>query len=315
MTESEVEAINAEASVLMKRGIAFLEEPRREAPIDALHCFDEALELRRRIPADYSPFQGYLLAACLLNRADALVRFNDAGPLAAALSSYEEGIQVLELLPLAEDARYPRRLAMAHQNRALALHLSGAPEAAATALADALAVLDQEHSAAIPDLEYMRAVAWLNLANMRATDPADESRSQARAAAMRALTHVGDAEESDVQAAEAALQARHVLCRVCAQTLTESDQQTMTPDVHEATDAVDEGLALVRSWEQRGVSAFRGFAFDLFRFGARVYALYQPQFLEEFIAENMNPQHSSSGFVESPEMTTAANEARQLVQP
>ena len=57
MTEAEVEAINAEASVLMKRGIAFLDEPRREAAIDALHCFDEALELRRRVPPDHSPFQ------------------------------------------------------------------------------------------------------------------------------------------------------------------------------------------------------------------------------------------------------------------
>ena len=313
MTESEVETINAEASVLMKRGIAFLDEPRREAPIDALHCFDEALELRRRIPEDHSPFQGYLLAACLLNRADALVRFNDAGPLAAALSSYAEGIQVLEGLPLAEDARYPRRLAMAHQNRALALHLSGDSEAAAAALGSALDVLDQDHSAGIPDLEYMRAVAWLNLANMRATDPAEASRGQARVAALRALAHVGSAEESDAQAAEAGLQARHVLCRVCAHTLSESDQDTMTEDVHEATDAVDEGLALVRSWEQRGVPAFRAFAFDLFRFGARVYARYQPQFLEEFIAENLDPQQSSPGFVESPEMTTAANEARQLI--
>jgi tetratricopeptide (TPR) repeat protein len=314
VTESEVEAINAEASVLMTRGIAFLEEPRREAPIDALHCFDEALELRRRIPADHSPFQGYLLAACLLNRADALVRFNDAGPLAAALASYEEGIQVLQALPLAEDPRYPRRLAMAYQNRALALHISGDSDAAATALSKALDVLDQDHAAAIPDLEYMRAVAWLNLANMRATDPADASRSQARAAALRALTHVGVAEESDVQAAEAGLQARHVLCRVCAHTLSESDQDTMTEDVHEATDAVDEGLALIRLWEQRGVSAFRAFAFDLFRFGARVYARYQPQFLEEFISENLDARQSSPGFVESPEMTTASNEARQLIQ-
>ena len=63
MTDAEVEGINAEASVLMKRGIAFLEEPRREAAIDALHCFDEALELRRRVPLDHSPFQVYLLAA------------------------------------------------------------------------------------------------------------------------------------------------------------------------------------------------------------------------------------------------------------
>ena len=77
----------------MHRGMAFLEDARREAPIDALHCFDEALELRRRIPAGHSPHQGYLLAACLLNRGDALVRMNDVGPVAAALASYDEPSQ------------------------------------------------------------------------------------------------------------------------------------------------------------------------------------------------------------------------------
>ena len=64
----------------------------------------------------------------------------------------------------------------------------------------------------------------------------------------------------------------------------------MPEDVHEATDAVDDGFALVRSWEQRGGPWFRGLAFDFFRFGARVYAHYQPQFLEEFIEDNLEPR-------------------------
>ena len=69
----------------------------------------------------------------------------------------------------------------------------------------------------------------------------------------------------------------------------------------------------MRSWEQRGVEAFRAVAFELFRFGARVYARYQPQFLEEFIDDNMNPALSSQEYVESPDMVMAALEARQLV--
>ena len=125
VTGTEVDVINEQASALMQRGIAFMEEARREAVIDALHCFDEALALRRQIPANHSPFQAYLLAACLLNRADALVRFNDAGPLAAALASYDEAIDVLSALPMAEDPLYPRRLAMACHNRGLACGLAG----------------------------------------------------------------------------------------------------------------------------------------------------------------------------------------------
>jgi tetratricopeptide (TPR) repeat protein len=314
VTESELDAINAEASVLMKRGIALLDEPRREAAIDALHCFDEALELRRRVPVGHSAFQDYLLAACLLNRADALVRFNDAGPLAAALASYQEGIDVLQAVPLSEDARYPRRLAIAHQNRGLALQLRGDPADAASAFTEALAVLDNAYSADIPDRDYLRGVVWLNLANLQAADPAVASQLAARAAAARTLSYVAGTEGEDIQAAAAGLQARHIVCRICAQTLTQIDEigDDMPSDVHEASDAVDEGLRLIRNWEMRGITAFRGLAFDLFRFGARVYARFQPQFLDEFIAENVDPSQSSPGYVESSDMVLAAHEARQL---
>ena len=318
VTENEIELINQQSSTLMKRGIAFMDDQRREAAIDALHCFDEALALRRQVPASHSASQDYLLAACLLNRADALVRLNDATPLEAALESYDEAIELLRALPMDEDPLYPRRLAIGCQNRGLALQVRGlegdAADAAET-FADAIAVLEHEHSAAIPDRDYLRTVVWLNLANLRAADTSPDAIVQAREAATRALDCVGEAEAEHVQAAAAGLRARHVLCRLSAHRLTQADDGAGMPeDVHEATDAVDEGLAVVRSWEQRGVDAFRGVAFDLFRFGARVYARYQPQFLDEFIAENMNPALSSRGYVESAEMQLAAHEARQLVE-
>ena len=175
MTDTEVEAINAEASALMQRGMTFLEEQRREAAIDALHCFDEALEIRRRVPADHSPFQGYLLAACLLNSADALVRMNDAGPIATALASYNEAIEVLRRIPLAENPLYPRRLALGLQNRGLALQARGREGdagLAADSFAEALQILDQDVSQTIEDRPYLRAVVWLNLANLRAAQGA-----------------------------------------------------------------------------------------------------------------------------------------------
>jgi hypothetical protein len=318
VTDEEVETINAEASVLMKRGIAFLEEARREAPIDALHCFDEALELRRRVPADHSAWQGYLLAACLLNRADALVRMNDAGPLAAALASYDEGIEVLRQLPLAENPLYPRRLALGHQNRGLALlarNQDGDLAAGREAFTEAIAVLDGEHAHGIEDRDYVRAVVWVNLANARAAEEGDDAHAAARDAALQAVACVAEIEASNPAAADAGLRARHLLCRLCAHRLSQAgDESEMPVDVHEATDAVDDGLELIRGWEQQGGAWFRPLAFDLFRFGARVYARYQPQFLEEFIEDNMDPATSSPGYVESPEMMMAAQEARGYVQ-
>ena len=318
MTEAEIQAIDDAASALMKRGIAFLEEPRREAPIDALHCFDEALELRRRVPTGQFAFKDYLLAACLLNRADALVRLNDLSALAAALDSYGEGIEVLRALPLGDDPRYPRRLAMACQNRGLALQIRGQDgdaNASAAAFAEAAAVLDHEQCIDVPDRDYLRAVVSVNIAGLRAADPAPDAHAAAREAAVRGLGYVRGAEEEDVKAASAGLHARHILCRLCADSLAQADHgEGMPDDVHEATDAVDDGLALVRSWERRGVAAFRAFGFDLFRFGARVYARYQPQFLDEFIAENMDPAQSSPEYVDTPEMRLAAHEA-QFIAP
>ena len=112
---------------------------------------------------------------------------------------------------------------------------------------------------------------------------------------------------------EVGLKARHVLCCVMArnQSLTVADT-AISDDVHEATDIVDDGLALARRWEQKGVTQFRPIAFDLFRFGARVYAIFQPQFLTEFVRENLDPALSSTEYVESDEMQSAAREALSL---
>ena len=156
-------------------------------------------------------------------------------------------------------------------------------------------------------------MVWLNLANLRALQASDEGHAGARDAAARAIDAVAGLEDGDINAAAAGLQARHVLCRVCAQSLSQAGDDEMPEDVHEATDAVDDGLAIVRGWEQRGAPHFRPLAFDLFRFGARVYARYQPQFLDEFIADNMNPEVSSLDYVSSPEMVMAAHEARLLI--
>jgi hypothetical protein len=218
---------------------------------------------------------------------------------------------------MGDDPRYPRRLAIAFQNRGLALQVRGREDDAVSAAAsfgDAIAVLEEEYSAAIEDRDYLRAVVWLNLASLRAIEATADARADARGAAGRALAYVRDHEANHPQAAAVGLQGRHLLCRLCAHSLSQAAHDDGMPeDVHEATDAVDEGLALVRSWEQRGVDVFRAFAFDLFRFGARVYARYQPQFLDEVIAENLDPALSSPGYVESADMQLAAQEALQLV--
>ena len=154
----------------------------------------------------------------------------------------------------------------------------------------------------------------MNLAKARALDATEESGSLAREAALRAIALVSGLEEENVDAAEAGLKARHVLCQSLVERLSPAatSDRTVLDHVHEATDAVDAGLELARRWERKGVTRFRSVAYDLFRFGARVYARYQPQFLEEFVLDNIDPARSSLDYVESAEMRSAVREARGL---
>jgi len=314
-SEAEIERINAEASVLMKRGIRHMGEVQADAVTEALGCFDQALALRRDLPFERRPLLRFGLAACWLNRADALKRMGEAEQISAALGAYVEGIDLLLGLPLDEDARFPRRLAIGYQNRGLALLAHDPPflEQAETDFNDAISVLSQHAAALIPDRNYLLAGILVNLANTLLVEVTDEGEARALDAVRRALSLAAEVEENDADAAEVGLKARHAVCRTLATRLSRLTSNQQTPDeVHEATDIVDDGLRLARRWEQKGVDRFRAIACDLFRFGARVYARFQPQFLNEFVLDNMDPTQSSPDYVKSREMRAAVREALAL---
>jgi tetratricopeptide (TPR) repeat protein len=312
LSRTDVQDINARASFFMKEGIRLMDEGRPGAFAAALQCFDCALELRRRLPIETSPMLRYGLAACWLNRADALMRLETSGQAQLALRSYDEALALLHDLPLHEDARFSRRLAIAHQNRGLALQSQNgsAIAEAVQEFSKAIKILEHEHAAQITDRLYLLAAVWMNLANAGLAEASTQSKKRAVEAAQRAITLVTDLEINDVHIAEVGMKARHVLCRAIAQGLSQStDADSRMPgDVHDATDAADDGLTIARRWEQKGIARFREIAVDLFRFGIRVYAKYQPQFLREFISDNMDPSRSSREYVESPAMRLAAQE-------
>jgi hypothetical protein len=284
----EIEATDAQASLFMQEGIRLTQSGD---DVDALRCFDCAFELRRRLPTEV-PVHAYGLAACWLNRAEALTRLGP-GYHALALGAYDEALALLCPLPLGDDARFSKRLAIAHQNRALVLAAQNPPATAEAlaALTDAIAVLDHAESMEVSEREYLLAAVWMNLANIQASEATIVSDLAAEQAARRALTLVKAQEHEDVAAAEVGLKARHVLCHIAARRLSaRTEGETNMANVHDATDLADEGLGVVREWERRGVDRFRNLASDLFRFGARVYAYYQPHFLHEFLSEQLDAQ-------------------------
>ena len=311
----EINVTDARASVLMEEGIRLL---KSENDADAaLLYFDRALELRRQLPGEM-PMHAYGLAACWLNRAEALTRLGPSHH-AMALRAYDEALALLRSLPLDVDVRFSKRLAIAHQNRALVLAAQDPPAIAdaVSTLANAIAVLDHAEAMDAREREYLLAVVWMNLANIQASEATTTSDLAAQEAARRALTLIKAREHEDAAAAETGLKALHVLCRIAAGRLVaQADRDTvMADDVHEATDLAEDGLELVREWERRGVDRFRSVAADLLRFGARVYAHYQPHFLHEFINEQLDPQQSSDAYVQSAEMQDVAHEVARLMPP
>lgn len=306
-----VDAVDAQASVLMNRGIRLMEQAEKAAIEEAVRCFDEARELREQLPFSDHPALCYGLAACWLNRGEALSRLEQYS---AAVAAYERGIALMRSLPLGEDVRYPKRLAIALQNMGIALTLSGSrkSERATDVIREAIALLTRDDLGVIPDRKYLLAAAWLNVANLLVSSEDAGAQAESRTAAANAIECIADLETGNVNAAEAGLRARHVFCQSLAARLAQllSQRGPLPEEVHEATDMADEGLALVRQWEKKGVDRFRAIAFDLFRFGGRVYAIYQPQFLNEFLRENLDPEQSSEGYSGDPGMRAAAEELR-----
>ncbi len=310
---AEIAAADAQASSFMKEGIRLMQTEDGVEP--ALVCFERALELRRRLPPDIAA-HAYGLAACWLNRAEALTRLG-ADYTALTLAAYDEALALLSTLPLSEASRYSQRLAIAHQNRALVLVEQNPPEVneALLALTNAITVLDDAKAMDAPEREYLQATVWTNRANILASEYSLRSDSGTRAAARRALALIEPYERVDAAAVETGLNARHVLCRLVARRLESGSEAVHHEnDVHEATDLADEALGLVRTWEQRGVDRFRKLAADFLRFGALTYSRYQPHFLEEFVGEQLDPRRSSPAYVFSGEMQAASSELAQLLR-
>ena len=303
--------IDAQASILMQHGIGLMTSGETNSAVDALSCFDSAFELRRQLPVETVPCFAYGLAACWLNRAETWMRLReqDASHGVATLHAFDQAIELLRKLPLDEDPKYPKRLAIAYQNRGLALQRKDHSDIMeiSKAFGDALAILEQPYSELIPDRDYLLGTVHLNLANAYCLRLEVEHATTAQDAALRAIELVSGSERDDAEAAEVGLKGRHIFCKTVAPDLSGAiaNRGLQFDKVHQATNMVEDGLDLVLSWEKKGVIRFRSIADDLFGFGALVYEKYQPQFLKEFLAEHLDPDGSSVNYVSEKTRRTA----------
>lgn len=306
-----------EASRLMKEGMALAATGRPEDTAGALSRFDRAIELRSRLPIDSIPRCRYNLAACWLNRAEALMPSGLPDHATNALVACNTALALLSTLPLSDDPRYVRRLAIAYQHRGLVMQArdEANPADAVMSFQAALDVLTHENATGIEDLVQLRATVRTNLANALLLDPRTPSAVAARDAARMAVALVVGAERVEPSMADIGLRARYILCQALTRLLPETAADAaavISDDVHEATEAAEEGLALAKHWDERGDARFRELSSMLFRFGAHVYQRYQPQFLSEFVGDNVDASRAPASFVSSREMRAAAVDALWL---
>jgi tetratricopeptide (TPR) repeat protein len=279
------------ANVWMNRGLALLAAGAPEHIVEALANFDHAIAQRRELPAGPNHEYRFGLAASWLHRADALIRLGTPEHWREALAAYDEALAAMRTLPIEENDWFRHRLAITWMNRGIAGQTALGAEGATEVLRDfdaCIGLLKNHRVCERPEGKHLLACAWLNRAGVLLATAA-QTADDARAAALVARDTTAALAEQQPGFAEVALKARHALVRVAllklAEVKTADDRREI---MSEATDAVDEGLALTRAWAQRGVAAFQPIEAELFRLGAQLYLQHQPQFLAEFVLENLD---------------------------
>lgn len=268
----------------MNRGNALQKLPRSRQPapgdaasaaapdplVDSLRAYDTAIALFETLPYETDPTFRNHLGAVWLNRGHALLVAED---LEAAAHAFEQSVALLQALPVDTDPYYRLNLAGALTNLAHATYVAKPPRALAaarTALAT-LREVERAHEAfAAMSLRTRRTLVMAigEILRHGISVPAATPPSGTGVPPVNESASPSSRPTSPAPAASA-----------CA---------TPAEIAAEATDAIEEGLALTREFESQGNAALRPLASRLFRLGAQIYRVHQPHFVAEFVLETLS---------------------------
>jgi len=241
----------------------------------ALEKFNAAIALRESMDWRHEPLVAWGLAAGWLNRGDALYFSGKTGE---SLASLDRAIEVMAVLPLAENAAYVDRLLLAWINHGTRVGEFGRNDLAEVSFAAAQALFEawgrETHDA-------RRLLAAMFHGNRARWCLSRGEPAVALADARLAIEVLAPVSLEQPEVARVAVMARGVLCRALAALLEAPGGAELSEDwIAEATDATEEALALVKR---------HGFAgelvAELVRYGALIYRTCQPHFLGEFVSE------------------------------
>ena len=290
----------------VQRGLCHLSGGDPAALPAALADFDAAIALRRELPLDDESLR-WGLAASLLHRGDTLHRME--GRQADAREAFDAAIVHLRELPYQTHPGYLQRLALATANRGL---VAADPAEARLCFDEAIALIPAPEN---PPQLLTLCSALLNRGRHSLQVAGDSSATADDA--RRALDLLAPHERQHPSPAELALQARHLLAHSLCTWLDESRQGPGNKEdwVGDATDAVEDALAVERHWEQLGYQGLRPLACELFQLGLHVYLVRQPHFFAEFLVESMDPEMSPGAPFDDPGFQSATGRAlRQAVE-
>ena len=291
------------ADIHNHRGLCVMSRGGRESLDAAMADINRAIELRRELPLEQEESYRWGLANTLINRGDLLHRQGEHD--SEARSDYDEAIAELRQLPYQENPVALQRLALAIANRGL---VAVDHDEARRCFDECIAMLaEPQHPGQLLTL----CTALLNRGrhSLQVADDTEATATDAR----RVLGLLGSHEKNHPAPAEVSLQARHLLAHALCTWLDESRKGPGSADdwVSDATDTLEEGLALERFWEQQGFDGLRPLACELFKLGLHVYRVRQPHFFAEFLVESMDPEMSPGAPFSDPRFQAAAGSALQ----
>lgn len=293
----------AQVAQLMRDGQALESRLSPESLADALRHYEQAIALLRTLPVAQLEVR-HQLALAAMNRGNALQRQNTPETLDRAVHAYDEAIAFFRTLPLDSLVDARNSLGAAWMNRGHVFHLKNDPASLVESVRcqqEAISILSTLPLDSHPSFRLNLAAAWMNQANVLLAIDEDD---RAADAARESVALAAPAERQHPALADVSLKARRARCEAIGRILYRSSRRHEPTDAlaDEASDLVDDGLALARHWESQGVPHFRPTATRLYAFGAQLYRIHLPDFLAEFLLEHIDPDQSPGALPSSPEL-------------
>jgi tetratricopeptide (TPR) repeat protein len=297
----------------------------------ALAHYDDAIaRTRSLLPGARTPDIPRALAILLLNRGNALQKLahehgqsqrqNEAvESVRQGIAAFDEAIEVFTGLPADDEQR--NNVGGTLLNRGHAQLSINDLAGGSASFEQAIAHLEKLPIETEPSHRLNLAGAWTNLANARLSaiehNPAQalDLLNAARDAARRAVDLLAPFQLNHVAFAELSLRARRALAMATGNLLAHAaaTRQPVAELASETSDALDEAMQLARECEKRGAAQLRPLSLLLFRMGAQLYGTHQPQFLGEFLLENVDPANAEAVFSKEPEFCAMAHDALNQV--